>query len=135
MLKVSINLLTKNRALAVSRALLSVAAQNYGDYEITVIDDGSADDTPAVLKNFKINQAANLKIITHDSSWGITKSRQISFRQKLYRRLRVMAEIREAGQALEFAGNYGKLQVEPARDYPIQESTADKVYIGLNKRE
>ncbi len=75
MSKVSINILTKNRAGLLKKALLSVANQTYPDYEMVVVNDGSTDDTEFVL-----NEAAativNLRIINHASSLGITQSRQ-----------------------------------------------------------
>ncbi len=75
MAKVSVNILTKNRAGLLKKTLLSVAGQTYQDYEVVVVNDGSIDDTELVL-----NEAAaailNLKIINHKSSLGITKSRQ-----------------------------------------------------------
>lgn len=49
---VSIILPTYNRADFLSRALDSVLAQTYGDWECVVIDDGSTDNTDAVLAGY-----------------------------------------------------------------------------------
>lgn len=43
---------TYNRALLLERCLASLAAQNYADYEVIVVDDGSTDDTGAVVEDF-----------------------------------------------------------------------------------
>jgi glycosyltransferase involved in cell wall biosynthesis len=71
--KVSVNILTKNRAELLKKALASVLAQTFSDYEVIVVDDGSSDGTQAVLKDLKLK---DLKIFIHTSSLGITLSRQ-----------------------------------------------------------
>lgn len=71
--KVSVNILTKNRSASLRQALLSVAAQTFSDYEIVVINDGSTDETAAVLAGLNIG---HLRVITHEQSQGITVSRQ-----------------------------------------------------------
>jgi len=73
--KVSVNILTKNRAELLKRALASVRAQTFTDYEVVVMNDGSRDNTLEVLDGFKLS-ILNLKIINHQSSLGITLSRQ-----------------------------------------------------------
>ncbi|MCL5666531.1 MAG: glycosyltransferase family 2 protein [Patescibacteria group bacterium] len=70
---VSVNILTKNRAGLLRRALLSVAAQSFKDFEVVVVNDGSSDETQEVIERLKIE---NLKIITHQESKGITAGRQ-----------------------------------------------------------
>ena len=47
---VSIVVPTWNRAVSLRRAVLSVQAQTYGGWELVVVDDGSTDDTPHVLR-------------------------------------------------------------------------------------
>jgi len=71
--KISINILTKNRAELLQKALTSVAEQTFNDFEVVVVDDGSTDGTREVLKDLKIE---NLKIIYHSQSIGISASRQ-----------------------------------------------------------
>ncbi|MCL5774756.1 MAG: glycosyltransferase, partial [Patescibacteria group bacterium] len=71
--KVSVNSLTKNRAGLLKQALLSIERQTFSDYEVVVINDGSTDETGALLKDLKFKE---LKIINHEKSLGITASRQ-----------------------------------------------------------
>ena len=46
---VSVIVPTYNRAPLLPRALNSITSQSFGDFEVLVIDDGSADDTPALM--------------------------------------------------------------------------------------
>jgi glycosyltransferase involved in cell wall biosynthesis len=71
--KVSVNILTKDRSPMLLKALASVSAQSFTNYEAVVVNDGSSDDTLEVLKDLKIE---NLKIINHQQALGITASRQ-----------------------------------------------------------
>lgn len=48
----SVVICTYNRADVVGAAIRSVLAQSLADFELIVVDDGSADDTPAVLASF-----------------------------------------------------------------------------------
>lgn len=49
---VSVIVPTYNRASYLVQALDSAIAQDYGNIEIVVVDDGSTDDTPAVLQSY-----------------------------------------------------------------------------------
>lgn len=73
--KVSVNILTKNRADILPRAVASVASQSFKDFEVVVINDGSTDGTQRYLQNFGLGNL-NLKVLNHQTSIGITSSRQ-----------------------------------------------------------
>ena len=49
---VSVVLPTYNRAGLLGRSIRSVLEQNYGDFEVLVIDDGSTDETASVVAGF-----------------------------------------------------------------------------------
>lgn len=50
---VSIILPTYNRANQVGKAIESVLAQTYEDFELIVVDDGSTDETEKVVTSYK----------------------------------------------------------------------------------
>jgi glycosyltransferase involved in cell wall biosynthesis len=52
MATVSVIIPTYNRATTLREAIESVNAQDYGDFEIVVVDDGSADNTYEILQAF-----------------------------------------------------------------------------------
>ncbi len=76
--KVSINILTKNRAELLRKALASIEAQTFKDYQIILVDDGSTDGTDQVLQGYRDTR---MQVINHAQSQGITASRQEALRQ------------------------------------------------------
>ncbi|MFI4869036.1 MAG: glycosyltransferase [Steroidobacterales bacterium] len=63
---------THNRAGIVGRALRSVAAQTFDDYEVIVVDDGSVDGTRAFLETVR---SPRCRIIRNDYSLGVSAAR------------------------------------------------------------
>jgi glycosyltransferase involved in cell wall biosynthesis len=63
---------THNRADRILRALSSVVAQKFDDYEIIVVDDGSTDGTAAVLATLR---SSRLRVLRNEKNAGVSASR------------------------------------------------------------
>jgi glycosyltransferase involved in cell wall biosynthesis len=63
---------THNRAALVGRAIRSVLAQRDVSVDLIVVDDGSRDDTPAVLAAIT---DPRLTVIRHDAALGVAETR------------------------------------------------------------
>jgi glycosyltransferase involved in cell wall biosynthesis len=71
MAEVSVIIPTFNRALKVARAVTSVLYQNFTDYEIIVVDDGSSDETAETLGRF----CYRVTRLTHAKNRGVSAAR------------------------------------------------------------
>ena len=57
---------------SIKRCLGSILVQDYNNYEIIVVDDGSTDDTVAVLESYADKR---LRIVKHSENRGICAAR------------------------------------------------------------
>lgn len=64
---------TYNRARIVCRCIDSCLAQDFADFEVVVIDDGSSDETAAILA--ERYEDPRLRVLTHESNRGINPAR------------------------------------------------------------
>ncbi|TMO69982.1 glycosyltransferase family 2 protein [Pseudoalteromonas aurantia] len=71
---VSVYIPTKNRIQLLKRAINSVLAQTYDNIEIIVVDDGSSDNTPIILKELS-EYYSNLHFYRFDTSQGAPAAR------------------------------------------------------------
>jgi glycosyltransferase involved in cell wall biosynthesis len=69
----SIVITTYNRARIVRRCIDSCLTQSFEDFEIVVVDDGSSDDTAAVLA--ESYDDPRLRLVAHEVNRGINPSR------------------------------------------------------------
>lgn len=76
MAKVSVIIPTYNRGSLISRAVESVLAQTFTDYELIVVDDGSTDQTQQVLAKFK----KRIRYIFQENS-GVSAARNHGIRE------------------------------------------------------
>lgn len=78
--KVSIVIPTYNRAYCINRAIESVLAQTYRDFEIIVVDDGSTDNTYEVIQGFKDER---IKYIKHSHNKSESAARNTGIKNSL----------------------------------------------------
>lgn len=69
---ISVVIPTHNRATVICRALNSVAAQTMSDYEIVVVDDGSEDETPTMLRQLA---APAFHLLRNERGLGVAAAR------------------------------------------------------------
>jgi glycosyltransferase involved in cell wall biosynthesis len=69
-----------NYAHYLPRAIKSVTAQEGNDYEIVVVDDGSTDDTAAVVKNMQMSAQAPIRYVYQTNS-GLSATRNRGARE------------------------------------------------------
>jgi glycosyltransferase involved in cell wall biosynthesis len=76
---ISVYIPTKNRAGLLASAVESVRGQTYRNLELIVVDDGSVDDTPALLASLA-RQEPRLRVIRNDRSLGGAAARNLAIR-------------------------------------------------------
>lgn len=74
--KVSVVIPTYNRQRYLAEAIRSVQAQTLGDWEIVVVDDGSTDDTRAVIETF-----SDTVHYLYQQNQGVSTARNLAFRE------------------------------------------------------
>src|SRR5260221_13463342 len=78
--KVTIIMPTFNRAWIIERAIRSVLAQTFNDFELLVVDDGSTDDTQEKLQKIQA-QDPRIKIIKLETNQGAPAARNAAIAQ------------------------------------------------------
>lgn len=76
MAKVSVCIPTYNRANFLTYSVNSVLRQSYGDFELIICDDGSSDNTPAVVAQW---QDARIRYIRQPQNIGRSKNMRSGF--------------------------------------------------------
>jgi|GEM_PF-797358 len=74
---VSVIIPTHNRAEMLRRAISSVLAQTWQDFEVIVISDGSSDNTEAVIRSFN---DSIIRLLKHEKSKGASAARNTGLR-------------------------------------------------------
>jgi len=70
--RVSILTATYDRAALVGRCIDSVLRQDFADWELVIVDDGSTDDTPAVLARYA---DPRIRVLVHERNRGVTAAK------------------------------------------------------------
>jgi glycosyltransferase involved in cell wall biosynthesis len=81
--EISVVFATHNRAGRLARLLESLRAQTLGSgrFEVVAIDDGSGDDTPAVLAAEQARGDLDLSLVRHESPQGPASARNAGWRR------------------------------------------------------
>jgi glycosyltransferase involved in cell wall biosynthesis len=103
--KISVIIPTYNRENSLERAIESVLAQTYHNYELIVIDDGSTDNTSRIIKKYKkkiryfsqlhsgVSSARNLGLEKSEGAWvAFLDSDDYWLPQKLARQMQCLSE-------------------------------------------
>ena len=77
MLLISVVIPTYNRAHTIARAIDSVLAQTYGNFELIVVDDASTDETLDILKGY----GGRIKVLKQQRNEGVSVSRNRGVRE------------------------------------------------------
>ncbi|WP_067440593.1 glycosyltransferase [Nocardioides jensenii] len=70
---VSVIIPTKDRAAVIGTAVASVIDQTYDNWELLVVDDGSSDDSDAVLASF--TDDPRVRVLRHEAPRGVAAAR------------------------------------------------------------
>lgn len=71
---ISVYMPSKNRGPLLKRAIDSVMSQDYPNFELVVVDDGSTDDTPQVLQSYR-QKYDNFRYLRNEQSAGVARAR------------------------------------------------------------
>jgi GT2 family glycosyltransferase len=74
--RVSVLMTTYNGAATIGASIDSILAQSFRDFELLVVDDGSTDDTPAILDRIR---DPRLRVLRTGSRGGIVAARNHGF--------------------------------------------------------
>ncbi len=75
-MKFSIITPTFNRAHTIERAIKSIKAQTYKNWELIIVDDGSTDDTYKVINPY-LKEDKRIKYIKLNRNYGVNKARNV----------------------------------------------------------
>jgi glycosyltransferase involved in cell wall biosynthesis len=80
--RVAVVVATYQRAERLPSLIAALEAQTFprDDFEVVVCDDGSVDDTPAVLRRLSAETSLNLRVMTTDRNRGPAAARNLAWR-------------------------------------------------------
>ncbi|WP_440894789.1 glycosyltransferase family 2 protein [Amphibacillus sp. Q70] len=81
MVKVSVIMPTYNNALFLGDAIDSILKQTFQDFEFIIVDDGSTDQTSAIVKGYVAKYPNKIKFIQHVNNLGAGQARNSGIEQ------------------------------------------------------
>src|SRR3989339_2231957 len=87
--KISINMVTYNRAHYIAEAIVSVLAQSFHQWEMIIIDDGSIDNTERIVKDF-MDKDDRIKYFKNEKNLGVVKSRNLALEKSVGKYIAVL---------------------------------------------
>jgi glycosyltransferase involved in cell wall biosynthesis len=116
---VSVLLPVYNAGATLRRAIESILTQDYGDFEFVIIDDGSSDNSPSILRGYAA-QDLRIRAVYHDVNLGLpitlneglrTATHDLVVRmdaddESLPNRLRVQLDFMHAHPEIVVAGSF-----------------------------
>ena len=78
MAKVSVIIPAYNSEKYIEKALNSLSNQTYDDFDLTIVNDGSTDNTLAVIDDFAASFGNKLRVINQENQ-GVAKARKTGF--------------------------------------------------------
>lgn len=79
--KFSVIICAYNIEKYVSKAIESVLEQNFTDYELILVNDGSKDNTLNILRDYESKNSDRIRVIDNGINLGLGKSRNIAIAQ------------------------------------------------------
>lgn len=76
-------IITWNSEKVIQKCLESIDRLNYNNFKVIIIDNGSTDQTIAIIENFQRHCNISLEIIKLQKNYGTTKSRNIGIKKLL----------------------------------------------------
>lgn len=86
---VSVVLPTYNRATLLSRAIESILAQDYPNFELIIVDDGSTDNSPQIIAQY-VKKSSKIRTFRNPQNKGISFSRNVGNKMALGKYIAVM---------------------------------------------
>jgi glycosyltransferase involved in cell wall biosynthesis len=74
---ISVYMPSKNRGPMLKRAIDSVLSQDYANFELVVVDDGSTDETPKLLADYQ-SKYDNVRFYRNETSAGVGAARNLA---------------------------------------------------------
>jgi len=77
-MKISLIMPVYNASASLARSLEGIAAQSFKDFTLVVVDDGSTDDSAAVIERFTKEHAIDCRLISAPVNGGVAAARNMA---------------------------------------------------------